>query len=441
MYEFAPSATPSPSTHARARARARTHAPTAGDEPGIGAAGTPESPVARPRTTSSPRSANPMPPGRRNRAATEDEVATRPLLGRKLKKEMGAKVRSSLSGFGILRSERPRVGPCIIASDVRLQRPLPPAAYPSKRSLIFFDWDDTLCPTSWIRHMVKMYMADCAAWAVGGADEDDAVDELRTHIPAWFKQPLTDFPIEEPIGALQRAVINVIECAQELGVVVIVTNSVKDWVESSARQWMPTLMPYLFGHGKRPPLRIIYGQEAFSSHMASLGSPKAAQQLAHVDKELGNTMLWKQAAMSEALEDIDVVYRMPPARPRALTQARILDNLVSIGDDRPEITAPIHALTAHQHGLACADGRKRPLSAPPARVSVRLPRVKLLKLKEAPSIQDLTEELEMIRKVLPHLIAARQNMELELDDLREMAQTLITPREVEQRRLVMTQSC
>ena len=30
-----------------------------------------------------------------------------------------------------------------------------PVSFPNRRNVIFFDWDDTLCPTSWIRSLLK----------------------------------------------------------------------------------------------------------------------------------------------------------------------------------------------------------------------------------------------------------------------------------------------
>lgn len=30
-----------------------------------------------------------------------------------------------------------------------------PVSFPHRRNVIFFDWDDTLCPTSWIRKLLK----------------------------------------------------------------------------------------------------------------------------------------------------------------------------------------------------------------------------------------------------------------------------------------------
>jgi len=88
-------------------------------------------------------------------------------------------------------------------SDVTFHRP--------EQTLIIFDWDDTLCPSS-------------ACMASEHTDED----------LAYFLHELS----REAVALLQKAK----ELAEK---VVIVTNAGEGWVESCAAAWMPDLEPTL----------------------------------------------------------------------------------------------------------------------------------------------------------------------------------------------------
>jgi len=190
----------------------------------------------------------------------------------------------------------------------RLHRPLP-AAFPNRRALILLDWDDTLCPTTWISQILKAHMADSACWAMGSS----AGCEVDWHfeIPAWFGQPLPDEPsVRDPIAELQREVIKLINVAQRFGVVVIVTNAVHGWVESTTKKWLPELKQYILGHGARPPIKVLYGQLAYAA--ARKHNRKNCEDLPWVDG-LGELMWWKKVAMDNAIGNIEELYRLSPA--------------------------------------------------------------------------------------------------------------------------------
>jgi len=82
-------------------------------------------------------------------------------------------------------------------------------------SVIFFDWDDTLLCTTYLNLR-------------------DAEDS---------KAPAPD--VARHLQAIQHSARRLLEEAQRLGHVFIVTNSVEGWVEHSASQWMPELVPLL----------------------------------------------------------------------------------------------------------------------------------------------------------------------------------------------------
>eukprot|EP00927_Polykrikos_kofoidii_P082466 TRINITY_DN8208_c0_g2_i1.p1 TRINITY_DN8208_c0_g2~~TRINITY_DN8208_c0_g2_i1.p1 ORF type:complete len:1026 (+),score=124.44 TRINITY_DN8208_c0_g2_i1:87-3164(+) len=329
-----------------------------------------------------------------------------------------------------------------------------PGAFPTRRTLIVFDWDDTLCPTSWIRRLLKEHIADITDWKKGD-------QEWRDEEPDWFWQPLPDDPrVRDSILRLQRAVIDVITVAQSLGLVLIVTNSMNGWVGKTIKKWLPKLAPTFFGHGTLcPPIQVLYGQQEYQRPRAD----SSASQLGWVD-DLGELMWWKKVAMSTALERIDNFYRVAPVpqSPSSLVVAsrssssssssssngnpmdakvggadsgetlenvpwqadyntKNLVNLISIGDNDAEIqSATLAALLNRaelRSGCETINHRRRPLSAPPCSRMTGRPWIKTLKLYESPSVDQIVEQLDVLTKSLPQLVAAREHLQLDPMDL------------------------
>jgi len=80
------------------------------------------------------------------------------------------------------------------------------------QTIIIVDWDDTLCPSSFVKkHGLKLF---------------------DPHVPNHFK------PVLEKVAKASRAVL---EKASELGKVVIVTNAEEGWIDLSCKQWLPSL--------------------------------------------------------------------------------------------------------------------------------------------------------------------------------------------------------
>mmetsp|Transcript_11370 Transcript_11370/g.35499 ORF Transcript_11370/g.35499 Transcript_11370/m.35499 type:complete len:448 (-) Transcript_11370:74-1417(-) len=337
-------------------------------------------------------------------------------------------------------------------------------AEPSE-TLVIFDWDDTLCPTSWIRQILKDHMADQWHWAVdeGGCDFD-----WQNQIPAWFGQPLPDLPdVRDAIRRVQEAVIHVINVAQTLGVVCIVTNAFDGWVCKTTKKWLPQLKQYIMGHGARPPITVLYGQQQYRRP-----SPEsAASSLSWVDG-LGELTWWKKAAMVSALAHVRDLYRVDPsaasccagpdwlpeapeaagpALPEVSWQAdrgaKGIASVLSIGDSEAEMQASELAALVHGRrdrgapstGPGC--GRRRPLSAPPGGRSSGKPWVKNLKFREGPSVDQIVEQLNHLARALPQIVAARSHLRLSPEDLAAMlASSSSEDAETRLQRLLRTQT-
>lgn len=86
--------------------------------------------------------------------------------------------------------------------------------YSQKDTILIFDWDDTICPSTQI--------------------------ELQTRLPLFTEEALaTDF------SGLAEKVARTLEIAKQHGTVVLVTNAEKGWIELSCQRYLPSLFQNL----------------------------------------------------------------------------------------------------------------------------------------------------------------------------------------------------
>lgn len=254
-------------------------------------------------------------------------------------------------------------------------------------------------------------MADSAEWAM----DDVAGEEIdwRYQIPAWFGQSVTDLPdMIDKLKELQRTVIDVINKAQVLGVVVIVTNSVKGWVETTMKKWLPQLKKYILGHGARPPIAVYYGQQEYR--------PPPDANLRWRDPF--EQILWKRAAMLNCLDQLDDHYRVAPGSTYG-EGSTTLTNIISIGDSPAEIKAAFLTPMTYQHKVTCSDNKVRPQSAPHGRQPPGNPWIKGVKMWESPDLDQIIQQLEWQTRLLPQIVAARSHLDLGSNDLVKMLKT------------------
>jgi len=326
-----------------------------------------------------------------------------------------------------------------------------PGAFHSCRTVFFFDWDDTLCPTTWIRSLLKEALEDLETWAQGGDPGVDHVVDWRDQVPTWFNQPLPDEPgVREKVADMQAAVINLINAAQAFGVVCIVTNAFPGWVDKTMKRWLPELKQYIYGHGSRPPIRVLYGQQAYEQ-------PPTLDELPWLDA-LGEHMWWKHGAMTTALCEIEALYRLkddmaeepeqalPSISWCANSSAKYISNVISMGDNDAEMqAAPLAAVgykenrgsasmlpsrlpyltspriddgpcSSASEELASPNRRRRRNSETGSKLpEANQPWVKLIKVRECSHVHQLRLQLEEITDVLPHIVALRQNFRIDLD--------------------------
>jgi len=248
--------------------------------------------------------------------------------------------------------------------------------------------------------------------------------DWRYQIPAWFGQPLPDIPdIRDKIDLLQTTVMKVIDLAQSLGVVCIVTNAVEGWVRNTINKWMPKLGEYIFGHGFRPSIKVLYGQVEYKK------APRAYTPANDVeDLQFSELVLWKKVAMCNVLKQLHELYRVAPSS--GTTDETIsslkngpdnLLNIVSIGDSEFEMVSGELVTLEYQdrdkaHISRPANRLQRPQSAPATRELHGRPLFKAIKLLDGPSIDDIIKQLELLTKSLKQIVASRSHFRIDAEN-------------------------
>lgn len=162
--------------------------------------------------------------------------------------------------------------------------------------VILLDWDDTLCPTTWLKE-------DCAV------DWREPLDQVLK--PGRRRDIILGL-----LGAHIARVHEFMLASSKIGHIVIVTLAEKSWVDVSIRNWMPTLEQTL----RDCKVEIVYAQDFLSD-----------DDTAFFDKQDENVWIEaKSRAMQWALRKLEQPW----------------NNCVSIGDSWYEIDGMVHAREA-----------------------------------------------------------------------------------------------
>lgn len=256
----------------------------------------------------------------------------------------------------------------------------------ASQTIIVFDWDDTLCPSSW----------------------------LRANSPplSYFHPPPQEERYLKPLHELEDAVIEVLQLAQRYGKVVIITSASHNWVNTSCTNFLPRVLPYLSN------IPIVYAQSLWKvwEHEQRLrkGKPEVKEgpddatrtgfmgyPISYINRiyTMGEKIRdsisdttehagyrWKKLAFAT---ELSAFYS------RTVTQS--WKNVISVGDADDERAA------THYTVGCCSPGRRRK-------------RAKTIKMWDAPTIEELLEQVKNITSALPALIMYDNNFEVEIDD-------------------------
>ncbi|CAE7653043.1 unnamed protein product [Symbiodinium sp. CCMP2456] len=249
-----------------------------------------------------------------------------------------------------------------------------------EQTIIIFDWDDTLCPSSWIRANKKVL--------------------------SFFKPAPNVEKYQKPLRELQAAVEVLLKLAMKLGTVVIVTNAMDPWVETSCRNFLPSLLPLV------STLPVIYARSIFeqqgvdmarspsrgSSPLSRLAMP--GMYAANGQNRLGNInakiaaqrveetspQKWKEVAFAQEIKDFYSRY-----------QHQSWKNVISIGDSVFERDAV----------------RRVVLQRP---TPTKKCRTKTLKLFDDPEIEELVAQVKVVYDVINVMVQYDGDLDIEIDE-------------------------
>jgi len=159
------------------------------------------------------------------------------------------------------------------------------------QSMIIIDWDDTLCPSHWIR-----------------------VNRPKLQ---YFQPCPNDPKYKKPLADLSGQVIRLLRAASEVGKTIILTNAQPGWVEISCKNFLPNV----WGVIQELQIDVIYARQ-------SIELDTATSTIYDYNYNANAPQLWKEKAMKD---HIGKFYS------RYLHQS--WKNIVSIGDQLCEHNA------------------------------------------------------------------------------------------------------
>jgi len=224
-----------------------------------------------------------------------------------------------------------------------------------EETLIVFDWDDTLCPTSFIHEDARLNWNEQAhCFSDPSVLLSDSSILGTSQMPESLDASMT---MESALHRHANVARDCLRAAATLGKVVIVTLAKDGWIELSSKNFLPGLHETIVELG----VEVVYARNSL---------PRWKLRCAALDN-LDVLQLMKQAAMSQCIK------KFYSARP-----GQNWKNIISIGDSQVERDA----LTEICYCRYQLD--KRNQEAPC--------RCKTLKLPEDPDLLQLTAELELV---------------------------------------------
>lgn len=255
--------------------------------------------------------------------------------------------------------------------------------YPQpEQTIILFDWDDTLCPSNWIR-------------------------ENRPAL-SFFKPAPPDEKYQRPLRELQIHVEATLKLAMKMGKVIIVTNAMEPWVETSCRNFLPALVPIVM------QIPVVYARSIFDQ--LSCSSPKVGgarssspggvgrgaalpgMYAANGANKLGNynarlamqadelaPQRWKELAFEQEITGFYSRY-----------QHQSWKNVISIGDSIFERDAVRRVVVNHPNSRKC--------------------RTKTAKLLDEPEVDELIAQVKVIHDALALLVQYDGNLDIEITE-------------------------
>lgn len=295
-----------------------------------------------------------------------DAVRVAPSVLNMWKAEQRSETAKSLSGD-------PRSEPKLLRSNSQTE-------FDTKaNTFLVLDWDDTIFPTTFIRGDLLLDWKKPVADQVRPGPELDEIQGL--------------------LASLAEKIEVFLRLATDLAQVRFVTLARRPWVETSWRNFMPQLEKLL----EELDIPVIYARDHITHEMEK---EYHAAEFRSNEAELKFWMKAKANAMEEQL----TAYHNE--------HGNSWKNIMSIGDSEIESQAMKHTGWKHmeqQDGErddgddsltieVSKDGHSRKL------------RTKVVKMVEDPGVEELTGQIALLTKWLPHLIKNERGLDIEIED-------------------------
>jgi len=271
-----------------------------------------------------------------------------------------------------------------------------------EQTCIIFDWDDTLFPTTYVRHEKGIH------WRYP-LDE-----QTKTFTPAQIQT------LKRHLASLQEYVLKVLTQSLSLGHVVIVTLARPPWVTLSCDNFFPQVGAFLKEHD----IKIIYAQDVSGSAAKDYDKQKFRS-----DEEL--ELFWIQTKQRAIQSEIAKFYAKSESSwkniislgdsdfERFATQASLRDYATLDEDNislEPEVGSASSKLAVLKPSTSKSKKPDNHAVSGFVGTHYRRLRCKTVKMFDSPGIEDLATEMSMLHKWMPFLVEKDGGFDVDLED-------------------------
>merc|ERR1740121_2596623 len=245
-----------------------------------------------------------------------------------------------------------------------------------EQTIILLDWDDTLCPSTWIRS--------------------------NRGALSFFKPAPNIEKHQVPLRKLEANCEALLRSAMQLGTVIIVTNAMEPWVETSSRHFLPGLLPLVH------ELPVIYARSVYETHACdpAQGEARGRAAMPGMYDASGRNLAMAGGRVPMQRRSFD---EAEPQRWKELVFEQEISgfysryakqswkNILSIGDSIFERDAVRNVVLQRP-----TPGRKC--------------RTKTLKLFDNPGIEELIEQVRLVHEGLHAMVQHDGELNIEIDE-------------------------
>jgi len=244
------------------------------------------------------------------------------------------------------------------------------------QSIIIFDWDDTLFPTTYVR----------------------VEKHLKWHKPLQQQaiKPQERQMIASKLSECARHVVSLLKMADEYGKVMIVTLAKNPWVMTSCKNFYPQVGQVL----EQLKIPIIYAQEG-----VQVDYNKTSMM---ADEEL--EMFWSGMKGKAITREVDKFYSQ--------YEGQSWKNIISVGDSDFERLGTRQAIAEYMEDKGLDPLASRQVWKPENGVTQMIKvRTKTFKLVDQPTVDELTTEVALLEQWLPLMVTVDKTFDINLEDM------------------------